>query len=416
MSNRMATLVSRYSGLIGAFAFSGSNFLLAFALMRWASPQDFGIYALLQVMLQFGISLSNALFCSPVVVVMAGGVDRESLRSFLKANVLFSTSGAIVVATAVLALSKDQGLAVAAGALCFLSWLRWFLRSAELALCNFGAPAKADIAYALVVGLPAIWLLMKGAQDAELAVWLQTGGCVAAFLTLGRATLGEIVRLARAPLDPFLCSLRRHGRWAILGVITTEATANAHAWIAGFFLGPAVFAPIAAMALFFRPVLILTQSLTQYERPKMAKAIRSGKTDELMLHRLTFTRLSLACLVANGLVVAGILIWMPELIGNGQYPAVELWWLAGVILLTYLARVMRGAESAELQAGGNFRPLALVTVYTAPVAILGVALATLVDARISALLLSGVLVAEIMTCALIRRDHFRLITLAGGRS
>lgn len=416
MSNRLTTLASRYSGLIGAFAFSGANFLLAFALQRWASPADFGVYALLQVMLQFGISLSNALFCAPVVVVMAGGVDREPLRSFLKANLLFSTGGAIVVATSVLVLSKDQGLAVAAGALCFLSWLRWFLRSAELAICNFGAPVKADIAYAFVVALPAIWLLMNGGQDAELAVWLQTGGCVAGFLILGRTTLGELVRLVKAPLDPFLSSLRRHGRWALLGVVTTEATSNAHAWIAGFYLGPAVFAPIAAMTLFFRPVLILTQSLTQYERPRMAKAIRTGKMAELTLHRLTFTRLSLACLVGNAMVVAGILIWSPELIGNGQYPHVELWWLAGVILVTYLARVMRGARSAELQAGGHFRPLALVTVYTAPVAILGVALATLVDARLSAILLLGVLVAELMTLALIRRDHFRLITVTAGRS
>ena len=49
-------------------------------------------------------------------------------------------------------------------------------------------------------------------------------------------------------------------------MLTTEATANAHVYIVTLIYGPLGFAPIAATALFIRPVGVAMNTLTDYER------------------------------------------------------------------------------------------------------------------------------------------------------
>ncbi|KAK0339369.1 hypothetical protein LTR94_034809, partial [Friedmanniomyces endolithicus] len=51
----------------------------------------------------------------------------------------------------------------------------------------------------------------------------------------------------------YLTIWRDHARWALFGVATTEATANAHAYCVTALMGPDAFAPIAAGALAIRP-------------------------------------------------------------------------------------------------------------------------------------------------------------------
>src|SRR5690606_21908036 len=69
---------------------------------------------------------------------------------------------------------------------------------------------------------------------------------------------------------------RLQSKWALVGVASTEATANSHAWLVTFTAGPASFAPIAAAALLFRPVGLCAMALTQLERPLLAKHTSKG--------------------------------------------------------------------------------------------------------------------------------------------
>jgi hypothetical protein len=275
----------------------------------------------------------------------------------------------------------------------------------ELAGCNFRSPALADLIYALFVGVPAICMMAGYGEGVTYALAVQAVGCAAAFLALNRTALASARGVARAPWSPFAKSLRTHGSWALIGVVTTEATANAHSWVVGFLLGPAVLAPIAAVNLFFRPVVILTQALTQYERPRMAMAIGAANHHDLECHRLNFTGLSLLCWGCNTAIVAAILYLMPSALGDGQYPLRTLWVLAGVIVATYLARTLRSAESAALQAAGLFRPLAVVTMITAPFTMLAAVGAALLFPTSQPMVMAGVLLGEVATCALIRRVY-----------
>ena len=65
-------------------------------------------------------------------------------------------------------------------------------------------------------------------------------------------------------------------RWAVIGVVLTEFTANAHAYIVTFVAGPKAFALLAVGALVMRPASLVLSSLPDIERPRMAQKIGAG--------------------------------------------------------------------------------------------------------------------------------------------
>jgi hypothetical protein len=65
-------------------------------------------------------------------------------------------------------------------------------------------------------------------------------------------------------------------RWSLLGVMLTEMTANAHAYLVTLVAGPAGFALLAIGALLMRPVSLVLTALPDMERPVMARAIVAG--------------------------------------------------------------------------------------------------------------------------------------------
>ena len=70
--------------------------------------------------------------------------------------------------------------------------------------------------------------------------------------------LVEIVAGTLAAYGPIWRDLTQ---WALLGVVTTELSANAHAYLVTLFNGPKSFALIAAGSLFMRPVSLCLTAL-----------------------------------------------------------------------------------------------------------------------------------------------------------
>jgi O-antigen/teichoic acid export membrane protein len=244
-------------------------------------------------------------------------------------------------------------------------------------------------------------LVLGNKVDAVSATALQAIGCAAAMIVLGPKARRILSALYRASWQPFRRSLRQHGRWTLLGVATTEATSNAHAYLVGFFAGPAAFAPIAAVTLFFRPVTILTQALTQYERPKMAKVAQLGQRSTLSAQVRQFGLVSVAAWILNTAAVLTLLWLVPGIIGNESYSpsAVEL--SAMLLAAVFLLRAVRGGASAALQAVGEFRPLAMASIIAAPITVLGVVLAQGLLAFDAAWSLLGVVAGEAVLCVMI---------------
>jgi hypothetical protein len=105
-------------------------------------------------------------------------------------------------------------------------------------------------------------------------------GTLAGFLPLGRAYLAEQFRHFRLDeVTRYAAVWRPHAPWSPLGVVSTEAAANAHVYIITLQRGPYAFAPLAASALLIRPITVAMNALTEFERARMARQLGAGEVD-----------------------------------------------------------------------------------------------------------------------------------------
>ncbi|WP_139790743.1 hypothetical protein [Rhizobium rhizosphaerae] len=402
-------MLARFSGIFSALIYSGANFLIVFLLQSQVSRLEFGVFALSQVFLQFGGSLCMALFATPIQVHAARPEAwRANFGSFSKANLLCAVLFGALSAAIVEGLGAGRGFAALFLLLVVLSAVRLFLRSAELARENYRPAMLADAVYGAVVLAGAGLLLVSGRMSNVSVVIVQILGCLTVCPILPAASRLALETLGTASLTPYLHSLRDHGRWLLLNVLTTEATANAHSYLVGFLLGPSAYAPIAALTLLYRPANIVVQAMTQYERPRMAAALLERQRDVLRGAVRLFRGVSLGICFVNIVLVAAILWLLPGLIGTGAYDRDELVLAAAFLAVITLARSLRGPETAALQAGAHFRALSMASVYAAPISLIGTTLIVLaLPPGHAALSLAGIAIGEFALTFLCARLYAR---------
>jgi len=404
--------IKRRAGILGAFGYSGANFVLTFALQLAIPAGDFGLFAFALVCIQFGISLSNALFAAPIVVSLVHAEDNrlEIIGSYFRANLLFIGLGALALATALFALGMSSHLILVVIFQAAALWLRWFFRAVELAEQRFAIAAMTDFIYGIVaLCAGGIFFLLLGVDEFN-TLCAMAAGALASALLVGRDMLPAVFYRSRSALRLYSVAFLLHGRWALLGVVTTEVMANLHVYALTLFLGPSSFAPVATLSLFFRSIPILMQAITQYERPVLARAFKERDLIK-MRHDVRNIHAILNCAVGiNVLGIALLIVYFPSLIGNGQYPQSTLWPVLILLALGQLVRGQRTGSSAALQGAGQYQSLAFVTVKAAPVTLLGTVLAIFFGWQAVASVLFAVLVGEVVTFVLINQLYRKMLT------
>ena len=299
---RVAAIGGRYGiATVGPFTVSGANFVASLTLLRTLPPAHFGLYAFIMVVMGFCFSLSNALIASPYTVVAnQSAFGNEESRTFFKVNLLFSISVGLICGGIALAMhAGGNETALLFGLFGTFAMLRWF----TCALLRGHAPLRVaivDIAYAslMIMGLGLTWLLHDLTLDTALITFVAAG--IAAVIASGKDYLKrQFVNVRAGNLRGYASIWYNQARWSLLGVATTEASLNAHAYLVTLIAGPAAFAPIAAAALFMKPLNMCNNSLMQLERPAMARAINSGDFNEALRRRSHFRWAIMLCWLAT---------------------------------------------------------------------------------------------------------------------
>lgn len=361
----------------GPVATAGANFLLSLVLLRTMSPDLFGHFSFMLVLSQFAIGIWSALFAAALPVIM-WGQDAETrqadLAALFAANLL-SLGGAVPLFVAIasgLGLSLSVGIpfALFAGS----SLLRQFARTHAYAAGRNLRVMLSDIGYCLIMlsGLPLL-LTGKYAPGPTAALLLAVAAFIA-LLMFGRFYLvPQFARFSGAVLGRYRHIWRQHSGWSILGVITTEATMNSHAYVVTVFAGPAAFAVLSASSLLTRPVSVVTAALGEYERAQMARQIadRDGAGLARSLGRFRLTML--AVWVATGLLLVGLFLIAPRLVFPASYSLTTLVLGAALWMSVALVRLLRAPESSMMQGAGQFRPLARASLWSALASVAGVA-------------------------------------------
>jgi hypothetical protein len=169
--------------------------------------------------------------------------------------------------------------------------------------------------------------------------------------------------------DFFRQSIQRQAKPALIGVVTVEATANAHSYLIILTLGPAALAPIAAAALFLRPMTLIQSSLAQIERPRLAKAIAKHDGDLVQQLMAPFYRYSIYAFVCNVVVVAAVALWQPAWLWPEQSSWQAFVWIGCLVVATNFFRSLRVPASTLVQCHDDFTFLARVTVVSSVVTI-----------------------------------------------
>lgn len=382
----------------GPASTSGAQFLLSMLVVNRATAETFGHFAFLMILLQFVLGVWSALFGAslPVIVADADSERRERrLAGMFAANLLATVPVVLIfVATA-----AGLGMAPAAGvifALFAAVWMmRGFARAYAYAVGGQMRVLLSDVTYGVVViaGLPVLlWLSTDLLRETSLLLLL---GSVLAMLPFGRDYARRQIRsISVRSLGAYGEIWRVHSGWSLLGVVTTEATINSHAYIVTLVAGAKSFAVLAASALLTRPVSVLLSSLSEYERARMATEIAEGDAAKLG-HSLRFFRVVMMLVwVATSIALAMILLIAPRLIFPPLYSVPTLAIGSALWMAVMLVRTLRAPESAMMQAAGQFRPLALASVYSALCSVVGVTVILLLFDPLWSI--AGILLGEIV--------------------
>ena len=391
----------RYSAaILGPASVAFAQFLASVMLIRSVSLPDFGAVSLLFLIIQFGFALSNALLCATLPIDLSSANDHSAMaRFYFRANFLLSSSYAVVVG-AIAVLQVQVLPALSMGVYAGLMMLRWFGRSFAYASGRQSAAIRSDLVYGLV--------LLTSLGGLASISGLDVFSCSLAFVlaaAMSLTALGTAFIRVRFPLGladlvrTYWSMWQQHTKWATLGVVSTEATVNAHAYLITTFVGTAGFATVAAAALLARPVGLCLNAVTELERPATVKLLVSRD-----FHLLTRTaqHIRIATTLswfATAAVATAVIFYFPEALADKGYSQTSITWAAVMWFLIMAARAFRTAPSLLLQAAGDFRRLTWSSIASGAVSIVGAA--ALLHAFGPVASLGGVLAGDIALAAVI---------------
>jgi len=349
-----------------------SGFILSVLLLRTVTPAQFGVYGFMQVVVALGYGVSNALFGSPLTVALnrTEPPKSDTAESYFKASFLISLITSLLLAPLTIGFGELPETGAAFSVSAMLMWTRWFGRSYANAVHQHKRVAVSDACYTVITLIGAAFIFVLNEVSIKNVVSLQSLGAGLGVLALGFKPLAVQLRgIWNGPAAPFRQGFKEQGRHALLGVITTEATANVHSYLVTLMLGPAAFAPLAASVLLFRPVPLAILSLTQLERPRLAQLLRDTQMEAAWRAIRFFRGTVLTFWIFNLALIYWIVTHYLNVVTRGHYDSqiiiqATYFWAAIMGL-----RCLRGPESALLQANGDFKPLARVTVISSLVTI-----------------------------------------------
>jgi O-antigen/teichoic acid export membrane protein len=390
-----ATLARFGLASMSSAAVSVSHLLVQLVSVRRLEAAEIGTLAFLLVIIQFGYSLSNALVSTPYAIAVNQREDGEDqgFDFFYPVNLLLALSQGLLCA-AIGWIMAGPWAAAAFGLAGLFSLLRWFGRANAYAHHTPGGAAVSDLVYAVLVVAGVGATLAVGAR-LELFGAVLAGAGLLALIPFGAAFLARHrpTGLGRA-LASYRPVWKRQSAWTLIGVITTEATSNAHSYIVTLFAGPAAFAPIAVGMLFFRPVNVCITALTQLERPRMARAVGQGNEGAARGSVRAFLAALLVIWVATAVTAGLILFAFPHIIIKPTLSVETVMIAVALCAALSLVQCIQAPMSVLTQARGAFKPLAATSVRSCFVGVAAVVAVTLLAPSVYTI--AGVVLAQLV--------------------
>lgn len=387
----------------GAMSIAAAHFIAAIVFLRMLPPAEFGLISFLFVATPPLMSVTMSLLYAPLVTTMYRdrAKAQAELATHLKANFCVALMVFALLSGLMFSCGAAPVPAVLFGAYGGLMSMRQFARCYMYVENRPFIVASSDVTYSgcLLLGLGVLYAAHQFNESA-IAITLAVA-VVAAILPFGREYLTrQFTSGMFGWAKEYAVFWRDTSRWSLLGVVSTEITANAHAYLVTLIFGSHAFALLAAGALFMRPVSLVLTALPEMERPAMARGIIAGDRKAAFRPVKIFRLIIAGAWALTMLATAAVLIWFPSLVLKSHYPVADVAVVVALWAAIMLVRVVRTPDGVFLQAATEFRALAWASVGSAVVSlILTLALLILWGPMAS---LAGILAGEIVMMIRIR--------------
>ena len=406
--------LSRYAlATIGPVGSAGAQFALSLVMLQRLDLGAFGAFSLLLVACQFSWGIWSALFCAPLPVLLAQAAEpqRRGIRLTLLSTSLASAALVGLALGAVAWISSGRPVvAFVVAAYATVALVRWFARADAYVRGDQPHVVRSDLAYSATLLALVAAMFLTGHGSLTLAFGSLLLASAIGLLPLGAAFLADqFLNFRLAHLPHYGRVLRDYSRWSVIGVITTEATANAHVYLVTLLSGPAALAALAAPQLLTRPINVTINALTDFERPQMARQIGSGDWAGARSSARFFRLALIGGWLLTGVAILVLMREAPRLLFPPQYAMADLEFATAMWIAIAALRVLWTPDSVLLQGAGAFRPLALASVVSSVVSVTGVLGLLLLGGPLWSL--GGLLIGEIVYGAavlwLARRESAR---------
>lgn len=345
----------------GPVATSGAHFLASLIFVRNLPADEFGLFSFVLVIVPFGMSMIGAMAVLPVTRSLGeqGAIRARTLATCLKLNLLLSAMAALSV---FVILMLTHAAAAPAALLALFGGVltaRWFARCFAYVQGDLRGAVASDLVYALVLiaGLGALALTHHVTFLAGSGILLLAA--LSGLMPLGRDYWrGQIIAVRTGRIGDYAAIFRDLTRWSLLGVVLTEVTVNAHAYLVTFLAGPGAFALLALGMLVMRPISLVQGALPDLERPVMTRAIAAGDFKSLVRIKREFLAALLVVWAVTVALAGGLLLWFPHLLLKKGYPVADMIAVTSISAIIMMVRNFRTPLAVMLQAAGEFKALA----------------------------------------------------------
>jgi hypothetical protein len=388
----------------GPAAVSGAHFLASLIFLHQLPAREFGLFSFVMVVVSFGMSLNVALILVPLTRNLAIG-DAACEASCFQMNWLVCAGFAASVFAGLLAsgapLREAALLALFSGIFIF----RWFARCFAYVDGRMGSAIRSDITYSIVLigslGTLAAFNGVSFVLGSEMLLLSALAGLMPFGLSFYRRQIAAL----RGDLSWYRSVFHDVTRWSLTGVVFTELTVNAHAYLVTFLAGPGAFALLALGMLLMRPANLVQSALTDLERPSLTRAIGANDRAALELIQRDFRFGLGAAWLANILLCAAVLAFFPALVMKKSFGMENVVIVAAACALIMAVRALRTPFAVLLQAAGRFKELAGIGIVSAIVSLIATTALLLAAGPIASL--GGVLLGEVIILVLCQRNIAR---------
>jgi O-antigen/teichoic acid export membrane protein len=381
----------------GPVATSGAHFLASLLFVRNLPAASFGLFSFVLVIVPFAMSMTASLLVIPVTrsLSQAREIRAQVVANCLKMNLLLTALTTLCVFALLLAARAPSLPALLLALFGGVFTFRWFARCFGFVEGRMNAAITSDLVYAaaLICGLGFLAFSQDVTLDSAAVALLLAA--LAALAPLGRQFFADqFAALWRGSLRAYGATFRDLTRWSLLGVIFTELTVNAHAYLVTFIAGPGPFALLALGMLLMRPASLVQSALPDLERPVMTRQIAACDWRALARTSREFGAGLLAVLAGTLALDAALLIWFPDLVLKRGYRLHDVMIVATLSALVMAVRCLRAPPAVVLQAAGAFKEMAVLGIKSSAISLL--ATLTLLLAFGPIVSLGGVLLGEIV--------------------